>query len=628
VDAMPNPIEINQIKLTGGYLFEKESLVRAVTLPALYKSYEKTGRINAFKLSWRRGESGEPHIFWDSDVAKWIEGAAYTLQSGSDPELEGVIDGLIDDMEKGQTAEGYFNTYYLMVKRTDRFTVRNDHELYCAGHLMEAAVAYYRATGKRKMLDIMCRYADYIEKIFTDNGRRPDFMTPGHEEIELALVRLYEATGERRYLDLSKFFVDRRGISEDERCFNGWYGKEYAQDHLPVREQKTAEGHAVRALYLYAGMADMARLFDDDELRASCEKLFDDIINKKMHVTGGLGGSYHGESFSYDYDLPNELAYTETCASIAFIFFAQRMFLLTGEAKYMDALELMLYNTVPAGLSVSGDRFFYTNPLEMHPERRDYFLLRGKGQYAPEYERPDDFGCSCCPPNIIRMFSSIKKYMYHTGPGRIYVSLYGSSVFEHDAMMIEQVTDYPWSGAVNITVKLKESVKKTICFRAPSWCEDPRLTINGIETPAARADGYIKLERMWNDGDAVGLYFDMRVVELRAHPLVHYNANRIAVKRGPVVFCAESADNGSHIKSIIVKKKTDYRVSYRQDLLGGVAVIDCDAAVPLPDDNELYRTAAHTYVDKTLRLIPYSVWANRGRGEMSVWLLKETRVSE
>jgi hypothetical protein len=615
---------MEKVQLTGGYLFEKENLVRDVTLPALCKSYEKTGRVNSLKLNWRTGEPNEPHIFWDSDIAKWIEGAAYTLVTRPDSALENRIDALVDEIERGQTPEGYFNIHYLTKNRASRFTERGDHELYCAGHLMEAAAAYYRAAGKRKLLDIMCRYADYIEQEFMIKERPVHFQTPGHEEIELALVKLYEVTGEARYLNLAKFFIDRRGVNDEEKLTFTWYGKEYAQDHLPVREQKTAEGHAVRALYLFSGMADIARLCNDHALRSACEALFDNIVNKRMHVTGGLGGNYHGESFSYDYDLPNELAYTETCASIAMAFFARRMFAMTGEAKYMDALELMLYNAIPAGLSVSGDRFFYTNPLEMHPERRDYHLQRGRGQYTPEYERPADFSCSCCPPNVIRFFASVKSDMYRVEPERIYINLYGSSVFECKGLRIEQQTEYPWQPEVTIKIQTDKPLRTALFLRVPSWCKSYAVTVNGSNYHQAETvNGYCPLNREWQDGDTVRLGFDMPVREVYAHPQVHYNAGRAAVKRGPVVYCAESADNKMFIKSAVIKKNAGYRVSHQKELLGGVSVIDCNASVPAPSDGALYQAAPYTHTDTALRLIPYAVWANRGAGEMNVWLLKE-----
>jgi hypothetical protein len=618
---MPQPIGMDQIKLTGGYLYEKESLVRDTTLPALYESYQKTGRVNALKHNWRTNEPNQPHLFWDSDIAKWIEGAAYTLMTLPNPELEKTIDALIADIEKTQTPDGYFNTHFQTVEYANRFTRRPDHELYCAGHLMEAAAAYFYATGKRALLDIVCRYADYIERIFMKEKRPPHFITPGHEEIELALVKLYEATGEERYLRLAKFFIDQRGITEEEKqTFTPWYGKEYAQDHLPVREQKTAEGHAVRALYLYAGMADIARLCRDDGLKAACEALFGNIVEKRMHVTGGLGGNYHGESFSYDYDLPNELTYNETCASIAFMFFARRMFTMTGEAKYIHPMELMVYNAVPAGLSASGDRFFYTNPLEMHPERRDYHLQRGRGQYTPEYERPEDFNCSCCPPNVIRFFTSLKSYMYHTKPECIYINLYGASVYESGGIRIEQKTNYPWEPAVEINLH-NLPAQMRLYLRIPDWCDSYQITVNGGETPSENQNGYAVLKQHWRDGDNIRLTFDMPVMEIHAHPLVHYNAGRIAVRRGPVVYCAESADNGHYIKSAFIKKDAGYRVSNHEKF--NIPAIECSASVLAPDDGALYRKAPPVYKDKSLRLIPYALWANRGAGEMNVWLLKE-----
>jgi len=620
---MPERIDLTQIKLTDGYLFEKEKLVREVTLPALYKSYEATGRVDALKLKWKRGEANEPHYFWDSDVAKWIEGAAYTLTERADPALEETIDALVNDVERGMTPEGYFNSHYLMMNRAGTFTDRNNHELYCAGHLMEAAVAYYEATGKRKLLDLMRRYAEYIEEVFVKNERPADFLTPGHEEIELALVKLSEATGERKYLSLAKFFVDERGVHDTEKNIFERYGRAYAQDHLPAREQTTAEGHAVRALYLYAGMADVARLYGDEGLRAACETLNDDIVSKKTYVTGGLGANYHGESFSYPYDLPNELAYAETCASIAYVFFAERMFALTGDVKYVDAAELMIYNAIPAGLSADGSAFFYTNPLEVHPERRDYFKTRGYGQYAPEYERPADFGCSCCPPNVIRFYSSAKKYMYCADGEKIIANLYGSSVFERDGFVIEQKTDYPWRGEIEIEIKNADPKRTELCLRIPSWCKKYSAALNGGEAGFVFENGYLNLNREWKSGDKIALRLEMPVVEIYANPAAHYDAGRVAVKRGPVVYCAEAADNGANIKSVVINKNPGYKTVFEKDLLNGVTVIECSASAPVWESGALYSETRPKREPKALRLIPYASWANRGRGEMNVWLLKE-----
>ncbi|MCL2096712.1 MAG: glycoside hydrolase family 127 protein, partial [Oscillospiraceae bacterium] len=441
---MLTQIELEDVKITGGYFYEKQQMNEKVTIPAVYKQFDKTGRVEAFKLNWRAGQPNQPHIFWDSDIAKWIEGAAYTLVRKRDENLENLIDSIVADLVNGQTAQGYFNSYYQTTELANRFTNRHNHELYCAGHLLEGALAYKKATGKDSFLNAVKKYIDYIAEVFTDPDRDKNFTTPGHQEIELALVKLYNETGEKKYLDLSKFFIGTRGTLDGEKQSNaGWASSNYAQDHLPVAEQTTAEGHSVRCLYMFAGAADIAREYRDEKLKKACEAVFENIKNKRMYVTGGIGGNYSGEAFSYDYDLPNELAYTETCASIAMMFFCQRMYLLTGGKKYADMIELQLYNGVLPGISLYGDKFFYCNPLEVHPERRDYFTSIKNSQFAPEYERPEYFGCSCCPPNIIRLISSLGQYMYHVDIDEqdgenfdIYVNLYNSSEFEYSGVKI------------------------------------------------------------------------------------------------------------------------------------------------------------------------------------------------
>ena len=624
---MLKQIELKNVKITGGYFHEKQRMNEEVTIPATYRQFYNTGRIDAFKLKWRSGQSNQPHIFWDSDVAKWIEGAAYTLVHKRDENLESLIDSVVEDLANGQTLEGYFNSYYQTVELANRFTNRNNHELYCAGHLIEGAVAYKKATGKDKFLDVMCKYIDYINEVFTDPGRDKNFVTPGHQEIELALVKLYHETGEKKYLDLSRFFIDTRGTLDGEKLTQaGWASSNYSQDHLPISEQTTAEGHSVRCLYMFAGAADIAREFSDDKLKKACETVFENIVNKRMYVTGGIGGNYAGEAFSYDYDLPNELAYTETCASIAMIFFCQRMYLLTGEKKYMDVIELQLYNAVLPGISLYGDRFFYCNPLEVHPERRDYFTKIRNSQFAPEYERPEYFGCSCCPPNVIRLISSLGQYMYHVDEetDNIYVNLYNSSEFEYNGVKIIQETDYPRNGKVNFKISTDKPVN--IYLRKPDWCKNIEFPSLGF-IEKGRAP-YIELQINKAGDIEYSVDFDMPVVELYANPKVHYCAGRVAVKRGPIVYCAESIDNGENLKSVKISETPDYKCEpsqisrtsfgYGNDIIK----ITCDCEVITETSEVLYSETPYKSEKKRLVLIPYAAWANRGRNEMLVWLMK------
>ena len=613
---MLKQIELKDVKITGGYFKEKQDMNINVTVPATYGQFSNTGRFDALKLKWRKGQPNQPHIFWDSDVAKWLEGAAYTLIHNRDENLEKLIEAAIDDIGAGQTSDGYFNSHYQVAELANRFTDRNNHELYCAGHLIEAAVAYKKATGKDKFLNIMCKYVDYIDKVFKDADRDKNFVTCGHQEIELALVRLYHETGNKRYLDLSKFFIDMRGTLEGEKkTFAHWASAAYAQDHLPIAEQTTAEGHSVRCLYMFAGAADIAREFGDDKLKKACETVFENIVNKRMYVTGGLGGNFSGEAFSYDYDLPNELAYTETCASIAMMFFCQRMYLLTGEKKYMDTIELQLYNAVLSGVSLYGDRFFYCNPLEVHPDRRDYFTKIRNSQFSPDYQRPEYFGCSCCPPNVVRLIASLGQYMYQVdGDENIYVNMYNSSEFNHNGVKIVQETDYPRSSGIKITVESDRDVE--VYLRIPSWSKKYQCDIDKYDI-CDRGYMNLTLEAGYNE---FTLDFDMPVIELYANPKVHQNAGKIAVKRGPIVYCLESIDNGENLTSarIIGNYKCE-----DSDIFGNPIVnITCDGEVSSEGSSELYSESPFKSESKRLTLIPYAAWANRGRSEMVVWIRK------
>ena len=625
---MPKQIELKNVKIAGGYFHEKQKMNRQVTIPATYRQFYNTGRIDAFKLKWRNGDPNQPHIFCDSDVAKWIEGAAYALIHKRDENLESLIDSIVEDLVSGQTSQGYFNSYYQTIELANRFTNRNNHELYCAGHLIEGAVAYKKATGKDAFLNAMCRYADYIHEVFTDDERDKNFVTPGHEEIELALVKLYHETKKRKYLSLSKFFIDKRGTLDGEKqTFGNWASAHYAQDHLPIVEQATAEGHAVRCLYMFAGAADIAREFDDENLKKACEAVFDNIVNKRMYVTGGIGGNYSGEAFSYDYDLPNELAYTETCASIAMVFFCQRMYLLTGDKKYIDTIELQLYNTVFAGISLRGDRFFYCNPLEVHPMRRDYFTKIKNSQFSPEYERPEYFGCSCCPPNVIRLISSLGQYMYHVDDNEIYVNLYNSSEFEYNGVKIIQETDYPREGKVNIKIRTDKAVN--ILLRKPDWCKSYQFDElnNKINYETISHSGYINVildPKQGRNNYEFSIDFDMPVVELYANPKVHNCAGRVAVKFGPVVYCAEGIDNGENLKSVIISEEPGYKCE--KSLIEGnnnIIKITCDCEIISETSEILYSEKPFVKEKKRLMFIPYAAWANRGKTEMLVWFMKE-----
>ncbi|MBN2640670.1 MAG: glycoside hydrolase family 127 protein [Victivallales bacterium] len=620
----------DSVKFTGGFWLHLEEINRNRTIPMNYKQLVDTGRIKAMKLEWKEGEPDCPHHFWDSDVAKWMEAAAFSLKKTPDSTLEKQIDEIIDIIERGQTSEGYYNSYFLQIEPTRRWQdLRIKHELYCAGHLMEAAVAYMETTGRRKFLDIMCKYADYIDTVFGPEaeGKIPGY--PGHEEIELALVKMYHATNNQKYLLLSKFFVDVRGTEpnyfELESQKYGykpvWTELNYFQAHTPVRTQDEAVGHAVRAVYLYCGMADVALETDDEKLGEACKELWDNIVKKKMYITGAIGSCYHGETFSNAYDLPNEEAYAETCASIGLAFFAHRMFQLHKKGEYMDVLERAIYNGASSGISLDGTRFFYVNPLACYP---DGTLANGQ-KHTP---RPEWFTCSCCPPNIARLRASAGQYFYDYNDTTIWVNLYNDSVtdikMQDHCITLTQTTDYPWDGKVNVNIQSARPVECGIAFRVPGWCREASIKLNGtdIDCKSSAKDGYVYIKRTWTSGDNVEITLPMPVELIHANPKVRHDCGRVALTRGPLVYCFEQQDNGADLNAVSLMPDTDFKLEYDSELLNGCVVISTEAMKI--DQNswgdELYSPKEPVTVPCKLKAVPYFCWGNRKFGEMQIWI--------
>ncbi|MGO1412165.1 MAG: glycoside hydrolase family 127 protein, partial [Microbacterium sp.] len=530
----------------------RQQRLRATTLDAQYDRLVESGRIGALRLDWTPGSpEPRPHPFWESDIAKWVEAASYSLATHPDPALEEKVDSVIDALAAAQQPDGYLNVYFTVVEPDARFTDLHDaHELYCAGHLIEAAVAHHRATGKTTLLDVMRRYADLLCEEFGPGGAHEGGYC-GHEEIELALVRLFHATGEQRYLRLALAFVDARGtrpfyfeLERERRGGSPGFAavdfphrdehpqefREYNQTHLPVREQSEAVGHAVRAMYLYAGMADLALETGDTGLREACERLWEHLTTKRMYVTAGIGDSRHNEGFTRDHALPNETAYNETCAAIGLVLWASRMTTLSGEARYLDVLERALYNGVLAGVSDDGQRFFYENPLASDGSVR----------------RRDWFECACCPPNLARLEASIGSYLYSAAPGRLAVNLYVASRLRHtmgDATIgIDLRVSGPASGDVELVVSADRPTSWQLMLRVPAWADSARVTVNGEEAGNAIEQGYLRIEREWADGDRVALRFDVPVRRVYADPRVTADVGRVAITRGPFVYCAEGVD--------------------------------------------------------------------------------------
>lgn len=630
--AVLTPAPVRAVRLEGGFLGERLRVNREATLPIEYRQCKDTGRLDAW--DWQPGRPNPPHIFWDSDVAKWIEAAAFSLALYPDPELEARVDDVVARMARTQLSDGYLNSHFILVEPGKRWTnLRDQHELYCAGHLTEAAVAYFAATGKRAFLDVMRRYVDHIATVFgTQEGQLRGY--PGHEEIELALVKLYRATGEKRYLDLACYFVDERGRqphyydleaqrrSEDPAR---WRGRryEYCQAHKPVREQTTAEGHSVRACYLYAGMADVAAETGDPALLAACQALWQNITHRRMYITGAVGSAADGERFTVDYDLPNETAYGETCATIALVFFAHRMLQLERRGEYGDVIEQALYNGVLSGVSLDGTRFFYANPLSVYPKAYGFGLNRFPA------ERQAWFGCSCCPPNIARLLASLGSYAYSTERGAAWVHLYAAGTADLDlggtALRLTQTTDYPWDGRVAIAVQPPAPAAFTLALRIPAWCTGASLCVNGqaVDLAACCRDGYARLNRTWAAGDRVELDLPMPARRVQAHPAVRHEAGCVALQRGPVVYCLEGVDNGVDLAALSLPRSAALEVASAGSPFAGVPVIRAkayrDSAAHWGE--ELYRTARPARRQGVeVTAIPYCLWANRQMGEMLVWV--------
>jgi DUF1680 family protein len=519
-----------------------------------------------------------------------------------------IIENAIDLIIKNSDENGYFNSHFLVAEKENRFRLRECHELYCAGHLIEAAVAYYELTGKDRFLNAVKKYADYIERAFKIDNTAA-FITPGHPEIELALVRLYKATGEKRYIELAKYFIDKRGNCDEPGIYTDWANEYYSQDEIPVRERKTAEGHCVRALYLMCAAADIAYIYKDNDLKTACERFFDSIVNKRMYITGGVGSSNMGESFTIDYDLPNRTAYAETCAAISLAMFAERMLKFGADSRYSDIIERTMYNGIMSGISLDGKSFFYENPLEIDPDFNNINTSTKVKERFPITQRVEVFDCSCCPPNIMRFVASISGLIYGFDDNTVYINQYMNSEGDVNGIKISQKTDYPNNG--KITVRCNSN-KKQIAFRIPCWCKS--FNINK-KYSIKNGYAYVDLDSEEN----IELELDMPVRIISANRRIHSDAGRIAVMRGPVVYCAEGIDNGADIKSIALPAESVFELAESEFLL---PILKTEAYRPFESDS-LYYEAVDDYEKIPLTLIPYYAFANRGESEMQVWLLRK-----
>jgi hypothetical protein len=580
---------------------------RTATVEANLRQCEVTGRIKNFAVA--AGLENGKHqgqLYNDSDVYKVIEGIAYTLTSRRDPDLEKRADAVIDLIAFAQLPDGYLNTYYTLVKPKERWkNIAGGHELYCAGHLIEAAVAYRQATGKRQLLDVACKLADHIDRTFGP-GKRAD--APGHEEIELALVKLYRATDRERYLKLAQFFLDTRGRPGGRRLYG-----DYAQDHKPVREQGEVVGHAVRATYLYCAMADVAGLTGDKGLTAALGRVWHDVVGRKMYVTGGIGPSAHNEGFTVPYDLPNDSAYAETCAAVGMALWNHRMFLMTGDGKYADVLEREVYNGLLSGVALTGDRFFYVNPLGS----------------VGRHHRVPWFDCSCCPTNLVRYIPGMGERVYAARGNALWTVLYlGNTAavrLDGGKVKLTQETRYPWDGEVRIKVEPEASFAFDVYLRLPGWCKESKtVEVNGKPVADVRVEkGYARISRTWKAGDEIRLVLPMPVERVYADPRVKADAGRVALQRGPVVYCLEGADNPAGVRNLCLPRTSKLSAHFEKDLLGGIAVVTGEALIVARNEDGKLATTATPF-----RAVPYYAWDNRQPGPMLVWVAESPELAE
>lgn len=572
-------------------------------------------------------------VFQDTDVEKWLEAVGFSLAVYPDEELEKTADEVIEIIEKAQCEDGYLDTYFILEKPDQRWkNLCEGHELYTAGHLMEAAVAYYDGTGKRKLLDVATRLADLICQTFGPEEHKMHGY-PGHPEVEVGLIKLYYATGNRSYLDMAKYFVDVRGVGENyflkemnapdyEPVFPDFHDYDllYAQSHLPVREQKKAEGHAVRAVYLYSAMADLAREYQDEGLLKACKSLWNNMVNRRMYITGGIGSSGLLERFTTDYDLPNDCNYSESCASIGLAMFGNRMAAITKDASYIDVVERALYNTVLAGLALDGKSFFYVNPLEVWP---DNCMPRTSREHVKPV-RQKWFGVACCPPNIARTLASMGQYIYGRDEECIYLNLFISNdavinVGEKE-IKVSMETKFPYENVCRVSVSNVPEDGIKIAIRKPDYASNYQVAVDGRKVEIEVLKGYVYLELKENSD--IQIFFEAPARFVRANPLVRADSGKIALMRGPLVYCLEEIDNGANLSALYVDAKTDVREE-KSELFGGSILLHFHGKRIVDTEwkeDELYAEHPIRWEETELTAVPYAYWNNRGMGEMSVWI--------
>lgn len=623
-------IPFNKVSLNDQFWLPKIEINRTVTIPASFKKCEETGRVENFVLAAKKqGKFLTTFPFDDTDIYKTIEGASFSMSVHPDPALDKYVDSLISIVAKAQEPDGYLYTARTIdpahphdwsgKERWEKESVLS-HELYNSGHLFEAAAAHYMATGKRNFLDIALKNADLLVQTFGP-GKRND--APGHEIVEMGLVRLYRITREQKYLDLAKFFIDCRGKTVDPK-------RAYFQDHVPVIRQDEAVGHAVRAGYLYSGVADVAALTGNQEYITAIDKIWENMVSKKFYITGGIGAAHDGERFGANYELPNLTAYNETCAAIANVYWNYRMFLLHGDAKYIDVMERSLYNNVIAGVGLDGKTFFYPNPLECD--------LRFKFNSGGSLDRQPWFDCSCCPTNLCRFIASVPGYIYARKQNNIYINLFVTSntrltVNGKTEVALDMQTRYPWDGNVTIAVKPSRKSVFSVYLRIPGWIRNQpvpsdlysyinpvnekfTLKVNGKPADYKTENGYAVVNREWKPGDVVEYSLPMTIHRVEANENVEADRNKVALERGPIVYCIEGADNGDVFRKMILPDNASITVKYDKDKLNGVNLLSGESIVFTPSADGLSVESKK----QTFEAIPYYSWCNRGKNTMQVWI--------
>jgi DUF1680 family protein len=638
------PVAFTQVKLTDHFWTSRIETNRTVTIPASFERCESTGRVKNFQMAAEhKGKFCTTYPFDDTDIYKTIEGASYSLALHPDKKLDHYVDSMITIIGRAQEPDGYLYTArtidplhvgpWLGTQRWEK-EQENSHELYNAGHMYEGAVAHFLATGKRNFLNIALKNADLLVRTFGPGKRH---VAPGHQVVEMGLVKLYRITGKKEYLDLAKFFIDERGHKEyNKKSKNVYENGIYWQDNKPVIDQDEAEGHAVRAMYLYSGMADVAALTGDKEYLTAIDKIWNNMVGKKMYVQGSIGAVGDGERFGDNYELPNATAYNETCAAIGNVFWNERMFLLHGDAKYIDVLEKTLYNGLISGVGLDGKSFFYTNAMQI----RDGF-----NHPDIERERAGWFTCSCCPTNVVRLMPSIPGYIYAQNGKDVYVNLFisgtGDMKVNNKDLKITQQNNYPWDGALAFTVDPASSMELNLKIRIPGWAQNQAvpsdlysyqtplnkkigIKLNGKPIDYQMQNGYAVISKKWKKGDKVEMNLPMDVQRVIATDKLTEDAGKIALQRGPIMYCAEWKDNDGKAANIIIPQNTTFTAAYDANQLNGITILKGNVkTIQVDADGQNIST-----VNKTMTAIPYYSWANRGKGEMTVWFPQQVKYVE